>query len=139
VLKGSGKLGGVSTAIGDTAVVVRSATTAPQSEAGASAAPRPTGPTATDVTISFPHYLDSAAAEQIRGQLLFAIDSQCETIRFDLQATRDLDVQGLAFLAAVPRHLALHGRSSVQLAGVSTEMATVLRVTGLAQPYGIRR
>jgi chemotaxis protein histidine kinase CheA len=139
VLRGSGKLGGVSTAIGDTAVVVRSATTAPQSEAGASAAPRPTGPTATDVTISFPHYLDSAAAEQIRGQLLFAIDSQCETIRFDLQATRDLDVQGLAFLAAVPRHLALHGRSSVQLAGVSTEMATVLRVTGLAQPYGIRR
>ena len=91
------------------------------------------------MTISFPEILDSAAAEEIRRQLLSAIDSQCATIRFDLRATKDLDVQGLALLAAVPPHLAKHGRSSLELAGVSIEMATVLRVTGLAESFGVRR
>ena len=32
-----------------------------------------------------------------------------------------------------------HGRSSLELAGVSTEMATVLRVTGLGEAFGVRR
>jgi chemotaxis protein histidine kinase CheA len=95
--------------------------------------------TPTEVTILFPEILDSAAAEKIRREFLSAIDSQCQTIRFDMQATRDLDVQGLAFLAAVPQHLADHSRSSLQLAGVSIEMATVLRVTGLGEPFGVRR
>jgi chemotaxis protein histidine kinase CheA len=138
VLRGSVKSGRVSTASADVTVVVPLATTAHESEAGASPPPMPTAPTAANVTISFPEILDSAAAEQLRGQLLLAINSHCATIRFDLQATRDLDVQGLAFLAAVPRHLALHSSSSLQLAGVSIAMATVLRVTGLAEPYGVR-
>ena len=108
-------------------------------EATAPNEPAPTMTTASDVTISFPEILDSAAAEEIRRQFLFAITSRCATIRFDLRATKDLDVQGLAFLAAVPQHLAQHGRSSLQLAGVSIEMATVLRVTGLSESYGVRR
>jgi chemotaxis protein histidine kinase CheA len=139
VLGGSEKSGGVSTASAGTAVVASPATTAPKSEAATPTEPVPTSSTASDVTISFPEILDSAAAEEIRRQFLFAIDSQCATIRFDLQATKDLDVQGLAFLAAVPQHLAKHGRSSLQLAGVSIEMATVLRVTGLGEPFGVRR
>jgi chemotaxis protein histidine kinase CheA len=94
--------------------------------------------TATETTILFPEILDAAAAEKIRRQFLSAIELQCQTIWFDMQATRDLDVQGLAFLAAVPRYLAEHSRSSLQLAGVSIEMATVLRVTGLGDPFGVR-
>jgi chemotaxis protein histidine kinase CheA len=139
VLSGKGKSVGVSTASRGTAVVASPATTGPKSNAGAPGAPVPTSPAASDLTIPFPEILDSTAAEEIRKQLLFAIDSHCETIRFDLRATRDLDVQGLAFLAAVPQHLAKHSRSSLQLAGVSIEMATVLRVTGLREPYGVRR
>jgi chemotaxis protein histidine kinase CheA len=92
-----------------------------------------------DVTISFPEILDAAAAEEIRKRFVVAIDSQSQIIRFDMKATKDLDVQGLAFLAAVPRHLAQHSRSLLQLAGISIEMATVLRVTGLGEAYGVRR
>ena len=91
------------------------------------------------VTIAVPEILDSAAAELIRGQLLSAIDSQCATIRFDLRATRDLDVQGLALLAAVPRHLAQRGGCSLELSGVSAEMAAVFRVTGIGKPFGLTR
>jgi chemotaxis protein histidine kinase CheA len=93
----------------------------------------------SEITIVFPEILDSAAAEEMRGRILSAIDSQVATIRLDLLATRDLDVQGLAFLAAVPRHLASHGRSSLHMAGVSNEMATVLRLTGLSESFGISR
>jgi len=139
VLSGRGNSGAVSTASGGTAVGASPATTAPKSEAAAPTEPVPTPSTASDVTISFPEILDSAAAEEIRRQFLFAIGSQCATIRFDMQATKDLDVQGLAFLAAVPQHLAEHSRSLLQLAGVSIEMATVLRVTGLGEPFGVRR
>jgi chemotaxis protein histidine kinase CheA len=139
VLGGRGKSGGVSTASGGTSVVASPATTAPKSEAAASTASVPTSSMASDVTISFPEILDSAAAEEIRRQFLFAIDSKCSTIRLDLQATKDLDVQGLAFLAAVSQHLAKHSRSSLQLAGVSIEMATVLRVAGLGEPFDVRR
>ena len=57
----------------------------------------------------------------------------------DFHATKDLDVQGLALLAAIPSHLAGYGRQSLRLAGVSPEMATVLRVTGLAESFGVRR
>ena len=75
----------------------------------------------------------------MRRQILLAIDSQVATIRLDLRATRDLDVQGLAFLAAVPRHLANHSHSSLLTTGVSVEIATVLRVTGLGESFGILR
>jgi len=139
VLSGRGNSGAVSTASGGTAVGASPAATAPNSEAATPTQPVPTSSTASDVTISFPEILDSVAAEEIRRQFLFAIDSQCATIRFDMQATKDLDVQGLAFLAAAPQHLAEHSRSSLQLAGVSIEMATVLRVTGLGEPFGVRR
>ena len=94
----------------------------------------PTAP--NDVTIAFPTMLDAAAAEELRRQLLSVVDSQCKSIRFDLTATKDLDVQGLALLAAAPRHLAQHGQSSLRLAGVSSELALVLRVTGLEAQYG---
>jgi chemotaxis protein histidine kinase CheA len=139
VLTGRGKSGGASTANEGTAVAASPATTAPKSEAAAPTAPMAASSTASDVTILFPEILDSAAADEIRRKFLSAIDSQCEAIRFDMQATRDLDVQGLAFLAAAPQYLAEHSRSSLQLAGVSIEMATVLRVTGLGEPFGIRR
>ncbi len=92
-----------------------------------------------EITIAFPAILDSVAAEEMRQRLLVAIDSQMHTIGFDLRATRELDVRGLAFLAAVPRHLESQRRSPPRLAGVSTEMATVLRVTGLDESYGAVR
>jgi chemotaxis protein histidine kinase CheA len=139
LLSGKGKSGGVLTASGSTSVVASPATTAQNSEAGAPAAPSPRSPTASDITISFPEILDSVAAEEMRRQLLAAIDSGCPRIRFDLQATRDLDVQGLALLAAVPPHLAKLNRPPLELTGVSLEMATVLRVTGLAEAFGVRR
>jgi chemotaxis protein histidine kinase CheA len=93
----------------------------------------------SDATIVFPENLDSAAAEEMRRQIVSAIASQFATIRFDLRATRDLDVQGLALLAAVPMHLAKHSHSSLETAGVSIEMATVLRVTGLDKSFGVLR
>ena len=92
-----------------------------------------------EVTISFPAILDRVAAEAIRKQVLSAIDCRCSTVRFDLKATKDLDVQGLALLAAVPSHLARHHGPALELAGVSPEMTTVLRVTGLAEAFGVRR
>ena len=42
----------------------------------------------------------------------------------------------VALLAAAPRHLAKHSRASLQLAGISSELATVLRVTGLSEQFG---
>jgi chemotaxis protein histidine kinase CheA len=139
VLSGAGKSDGVSTASAGTAVVASPATSAPTSVAATPTVPVPASPAASDLTIVFPRILDATAAEEVRKQFLSAIDSRCPTIRFDLQATKDLDVQGLALLAAVPSHLAIHSRSSLQLAGVSIEMATVLRVTGLEEPFGDRR
>jgi len=139
VLSGAGRSGGVSTASEGTAVVATPATTARESVRATPTVPVPASPAASDVTILFPEILDATAAEQVRRQLLSAIDSRCPTIRFDLQATKDLDVQGLALLAAVPAHLARHSRSLLQLAAVSIEMATVLRVTGLEEPFGVRR
>jgi two-component system sensor histidine kinase and response regulator WspE len=138
VTSGSGRSSGASTSQG-TAVVALSAASPPKSVAGASAAPSPAEAASRELTIAFPEILDSAAAEEIRKQLLAALDSRCDSIRFDLAATRDLDVQGLALLAAVPQHLAAHGRTSPQLARVSPEMATVLRVTGLTEQYSVRR
>jgi anti-anti-sigma regulatory factor len=95
--------------------------------------------TANEITIVFPEILDSVAAEGMRRQILSAIDSQAATIRLDLRATKDLDVQGLAFLAALPRHLADYSHSSLRTVGISVEMATVLRVTGLGASFGILR
>lgn len=90
----------------------------------------------TDVTLQFPAMLDGAAAEELRKQFLSGIDSQCKSIRFDLTATKDLDVQGLALLAAAPGYLVEHSRAALHIAGVSKELALVLRVTGLDAQYG---
>ena len=111
---------------------------APTLESAATTDAAPTSH-ASETTLEFPEMLDSVAAEEMRLKILAAIDSQVATIRLDLRATRDLDVQGLALLAAVPRHLANHSHSSLQLVGVSIEMATVLRVTGLDKSFGILR
>ena len=106
-----------------------------RSGAAAPAADLP-GPTlAAALTIRFPEVLDAAAAEEARGQLLAAIDRGCDPIRFDLGATKDLDVQGLAFLAVVPQNLARYGRPRIRLIGLSAEMETVLKVTGLSEAY----
>ena len=59
----------------------------------------------------------------------------CDLLSFDLRKTRDLDVQGLVFLAAVPLHVAGHNGPRVRLEGVSAELETVLRVTGLSESY----
>ena len=96
-------------------------------------APAPTAP--SDVTLSFPALLDAAAAEVLRKELLSAVKWQSKSVHFDLTATKDLDVQGLALLAAAPRYLAAHSQTSLHLAGVSGEMALVLRVTGLDVQY----
>jgi chemotaxis protein histidine kinase CheA len=112
--------------------------TAPTLESAARTDVAPTSK-ASETTIKFPEILDSVAAEQMRRQILSAIESRVATIRLDLRATRDLDVQGLALLAAVPPHLAHTINSSLQLVGVSIEMATVLRVTGLDKSFGILR
>jgi two-component system sensor histidine kinase and response regulator WspE len=116
----------------------------PAPEVSASNAVTPPGgvPAATTpgaATISVPEVLDAAAAEEIRRQFLSTVERGCDPVRIDLRATKDLDVQGLALLAAIPRHGARHGRPRVQLAGLSAEMETVLGVTGLGGTYGVRR
>jgi anti-anti-sigma regulatory factor len=90
------------------------------------------------MTIAVPEVLDAMAAEEIRRQFLSAVERGCDSVRIDLRATRDLDVQGLVLLAAISRHAAQHGRPRLRLAGVSAEMETVLGVTGLAGAYGVR-
>lgn len=111
--------------------------TADSASAGHDRSARST-PTMTSLTITCPKLLDGAAAEVVRRQFLSAIDARPSTIELDLHATRDLDVQGLAILAAMPRHLATHGSLSLELAGISDAMQTVLRVTGLARLYVVR-
>jgi chemotaxis protein histidine kinase CheA len=93
----------------------------------------------SEITILVPVFLDAEAAEEVRRQILSAIDGKAATIRLDLRTTRDLDVQGLAFLAAVPRYLANQSHLPLRTAGVSVEMATVLRVTGLSESFGVLR
>jgi two-component system sensor histidine kinase and response regulator WspE len=109
---------------------------------GSATVPPPTKSTTPSVpsttTIAGPEILDSTAAEDIRRQFLSAIESGCDTVRFDLRATKDLDVQGLSLLAAVAQHAARHGRPHIRLAGVSVEMETVLDVTGLRESYAVR-
>ncbi len=140
VLSGTGRKSGRDSVPSKSAAPEASqSTVAPKSEAATSLVPTPPPSGTSVLTISVPEILDTAAAEQIRGQLLSAIESRYATIQFDLSATRDLDVQGLAFLAAVPRHLTQLGLSSPGLVGVSEEMASVFRVTGLEKPFGLLR
>jgi two-component system sensor histidine kinase and response regulator WspE len=106
--------------------------------AAASTAPESPVPAKNEVTIEVPEILDRVAAENIRQQLLAAVEAQHRIIRFDLGATRDLDVQGLSLLAAIPAHLAMHSGAALQVARISNEMASVLRVTGLARHFGVR-
>jgi chemotaxis protein histidine kinase CheA len=96
-----------------------------------------TPPSGAETIISFPEILDATAAEEIRKGFLAAIDRGADLVKFDLRATKDLDVQGLALLAAVPRHIAKLGRPRIALAGVSVEIETVLRVCGLREPYAL--
>jgi chemotaxis protein histidine kinase CheA len=138
ILTGRRESRAISTTLPQTAVAAPPATTASPLEAAARTEPVGTSK-ASEITILFPDILDSVAAEEMRRQFLSAIDSQATTIRLDLRVTRDLDVQGLAFLAAVPRHLANYRHLSLQTAAVSIEMATVLRVTGLSGSFGILR
>jgi two-component system sensor histidine kinase and response regulator WspE len=86
-------------------------------------------------TIVFPEMLDSVAAEDVRKRFLAALECGSDSVQFDLCETKDLDVQGLVLLAAIPRHVAKHGRPQVRLTGVSAEMETVLNVTGLRASY----
>jgi chemotaxis protein histidine kinase CheA len=138
VLSGSRKSEKVAAEPEGGAVAAASATTATTARAAATTTPAPASAPG-DVTIVVPEILDSAAAEAIRRQLISAIDSGYLKIRFDLHATRDLDVQGLALLAAVPVHLAKSGVPALELAGLSVEMTTVLRVTGLDEGFGVPR
>jgi two-component system sensor histidine kinase and response regulator WspE len=101
--------------------------------------PAPAAPQATsEVTISVPEVLDTDAAESVRKQLVTAVESRLATIRLDLGSTRDLDVQGLSLLAAIPAYLAAHGGPAIEVTSLSPEMATVLRVSGMAGPLGVR-
>jgi chemotaxis protein histidine kinase CheA len=127
-----------STTLPQTAIAAPPVTTASPLESAARTEPVGTSK-ASEITILFPDILDSVSAEEMRRQFLSAIDSQTTTIRLDLRATRDLDVQGLAFLIAVPRHLANYSHLSLQTAAVSIEMAAVLRVTGLSRSFGVLR
>lgn len=109
--------------------------------AGTESGSSPTGPVETPptaTTIEFPEILDSAAGEAIRLQFLSAVQLGVEPIRIDLRATKDLDVQGLALLAAMPLHVARHGGPRLQVVGASSAMQIVLRVTGLREAYGIQ-
>jgi two-component system sensor histidine kinase and response regulator WspE len=132
-----GKSGG-----GAAAVRASTAQTPPKSGAPGSGPGRPSSgspapPMPVAATIAVPEILDATAAEEIRRQFLSAIERGCDPVRFDLRATKDLDVQGLALLAAVARHVARYGRPRIGLAGVSAEMETVLVVTGLGEPYAV--
>jgi chemotaxis protein histidine kinase CheA len=94
-------------------------------------------PAASTVTIGVPEYLDVSAAEEVRKEYLAAVGHGCDEVKIDLRGTKDLDVQGLALLAALPRHAARQGRPRMRIAGASPEMETVLGVTGLAGSYGL--
>jgi two-component system sensor histidine kinase and response regulator WspE len=132
-----GKSGGGAAAVRASTAHATPKSGAPGSGPGrsSSGSPAPTEPVATTITV--PEILDATAAEEIRGQFLSAIERGCDPVRFDLRATKDLDVQGLALLAAVAQHVAKYGRPRIRLAGVSAEMETVLVVTGLGEPYAV--
>ena len=136
ILSGRGKRRKVVADIGGTSVTASPGPLVPTTESAGAHAREPVSATG-EATIVCPEILDSAAAEAIRVQFLSAIESDCLTIRFDLRATKDLDVQGLSLLASVPTYLAKCGRQALRLAGISPQMASVLRVTGLAEPFGM--
>ena len=93
---------------------------------------------ADEATVCLPAILDSVAAENVRLQIMKAIEKKAAMISLDLTQTRDLDVFGLGLLAAIPAYLAFKTRINLRLVGVTPEMGTVLRVTGLAESYGLR-
>jgi two-component system sensor histidine kinase and response regulator WspE len=112
----------------------------PERDAPAAASLPPTAESpglrsADTMTLLFPETLDARAAEELRKEFLAASEQGCTSVRLDLRATKDLDVQGLAFLAVLPLHVAKVGRPHIHLAGLSAEMDTVLKVTGLSKPY----
>lgn len=111
------------------ATVTTTADIAPAAPARSTPEPAPQAMRAA--TISFPSLLDAAAAESARQRLVSAVEARSDSIRFDLSQTEDLDVHGLAFLAAVPEYLADNGPVKLELKAVSHSMQTVLRVTGL--------
>jgi two-component system sensor histidine kinase and response regulator WspE len=96
----------------------------------------PGSPSAKPVSIAFPELLNRDAAENARHELLSALGARPPAIGLDLGRTRDLDADGLAFLAAIPAFLSERRGPAIRLEQASAEMATVLRVTGLAQSFG---
>ena len=88
-------------------------------------------PQSTAAVIAIPEVLDVAAAERARCELLAALDAGSRALRIDLAATRDLDVMGVAFLAAARRHVSAQHGASLRLHPVSAEMQTILQITGL--------
>jgi chemotaxis protein histidine kinase CheA len=92
---------------------------------------QPQSSSASAAVIACPRFLDTQAAERARVELLSALDSGSRDIQLDLAATHDLDAAGLAFLAAALRHIAARPHTTLRFHPVSTELQTVLHVTGL--------
>jgi chemotaxis protein histidine kinase CheA len=101
---------------------------APTERASAPARKRKRRPTAV---ISCPEILDGQAAEQVRRQLVSTLEAGSKEIQIDLSATRDLDATGLAFLAAARHFVATQAHATLLFQPVSTDMQTVLQLTGL--------
>lgn len=109
----------------------------PGSSATNSRPPAPASAThrSRQITLAAPASLNATTAEELRRQLVSAIESDCERVAIDLSLTQDLDVHGLAFLAAIPAFLTSRPQISLELAKISEVMRTVLRVTGLEAAY----
>lgn len=87
------------------------------------------------VTITAPQRLDDSAAEELRRQLVRAIQQRSEIIRVDLSAVVEMSVSGLALLAAAPTHVAASPGIHLELAAVSPQVDSILQITGVAQYY----
>jgi len=121
-------------------LVPREKATEPAGRSAAAPPAREQAETATcrPETIVVPEFFDATAAEEVRRRYLAAVEGGCDPVRLDLGATKDLDVQGLTLLAAIPRDVARRGRPRLELTMLSAEMETVLLVTGLGESYGVR-
>ena len=95
-----------------------------------------TTPVEIDTCLKGPSFLNASAAEPLRQRLVQLAASPGKTIQLDLADTTEIDAIGLAFLSSLPAYLT-KSQSHLKVSGVSPEMQTVLRVTGLATQYGI--
>lgn len=83
------------------------------------------------MVIRCPEVLNEAAAEVVRRQLLKGLEAMPSLVEIDLAATRNVDAIGLGFLAAARQFVAARLGTSLRFWPVSTEMQTVLQLTGL--------